>query len=413
MKQFTFITSLFLSSGLFAAIEILDRVAVIVDDGVIMESQINSGLENMILRYDEQNIPKPPMDNLKEQVIESLIIEELQLQLANKAGVRISDTELNDAIARIASNNKMGLEEFINYLEKGDQSYEDFRENVKRQVIIQRIQRGRVGSEINITEKEFLAFLATDESLASLEPELLVQQILVNSIDQANDALERIDSGEKFSDIAKEISTSNNANTGGFMQWRRAIEMPELFSNAINKKEKGFITQPLQSGAGYHILKLVDKKGPLVQYEDQWLSRHILLIPSTIRDEETTQLEINEIRLRILDGEEFSDLAKEFSEDPGSASQGGELGWLGKGVLAPEFEKMMIEINEGEISPVFETQFGFHFLEVLDRRSYDMTRDLIEDQAYQILYGRKYEEELENTLRSMRAEAFVEIKDLD
>ena len=234
MKQFTFITSLFLSSGLFAAIEILDRVAVIVDDGVIMESQINSGLENMILRYDEQNIPKPPMDNLKEQVIESLIIEELQLQLANRAGVRISDTELNDAIARIASNNKMGLEEFINYLEKGDQSYEDFRENVKRQVIIQRIQRGRVGSEINITEKEFLAFLATDESLASLEPELLVQQILVNSIDQANDALERIDSGEKFSDIAKEISISNNANTGGFMQWRRAIEMPELFSNAIN-----------------------------------------------------------------------------------------------------------------------------------------------------------------------------------
>ena len=140
MKQFTFITTLFLSSGLFAAIEILDRVAVIVDDGVIMESQINSGLENMILRYDEQNIPKPPMDSLKEQVIESLIIEELQLQLANRAGVRISDTELNDSIIRIAANNQMELQQFIDYIEQGGESYEDLRENVKKQMIIQRIQ---------------------------------------------------------------------------------------------------------------------------------------------------------------------------------------------------------------------------------------------------------------------------------
>ena len=137
------------------------------------------------------------------------------------------------------------------------------------------------------------------------------------------------------------------------------------------------------------------------------------MIPSTLRDVEATKLEINEIRSRIVNGENFSDLAKEYSEDPGSASLGGELGWLGKDVLAPEFEQVMIEIEVGKISPVFETQFGFHFLEVLDTRSYDMTRDLIEDRAYQILYGRKYDEELENTLRSMRAEAFVEIKDLD
>ena len=413
MKQFTLIASLFLSSGLFAAIEILDRVAVIVDDGVIMESQINSSLENMILRYDEQNIPKPPMDNLKEQVIESLIIEELQLQLANRAGVRISDTELNDSIIRIAANNQMELQQFIDYVEQGGESYEDLRENVKKQMIIQRIQRGRVGSEISITEKEFQAFLATDESLVSLEPELLVQQILVKTLDQAINAIERINSGEDFSNIAKEVSISSNADNGGLMPWRRAIEMPELFSNAVSKKEIGFISEPLESGAGYHVLMLVDKKGPFVQYEDQWSSRHILLIPSTIRDEEATEIEINEIRSRILDGEDFSDLAKEYSEDPGSASLGGELGWLGNGVLAAEFEKVMIEIDAGEVSPVFQTQFGFHFLEVLDSRSYDMTRDLIEDRAYQILYGRKYDEELENTLRSMRAEAFVEIKDLD
>jgi peptidyl-prolyl cis-trans isomerase SurA len=378
-----------------------------------MESQINSGLDNMITRYKDQNIPTPPMESLREQVIESLIVEELQLQLANRAGVRISDAELNDAITRIAANNEMGLEQFIDYIVKDGESYEDFRENVKKQMIVQRIQRGRVGNEIDITEKEFQAFLATDESLISLEPELLVKQILVKTLDQAKKAIERIDNGEDFSLVAKDISVSNNALDGGLMQWRKAVDMPELFSNAINKKEIGFTSQPLESGAGYHILMLVDKRGSFVQYEDQWLSRHILLIPSTIRDEESTKVEINEIRSRIIDGEDFSNLAKEFSEDPGSGSQGGELGWLGKGVLAPEFEETMISMNIGEISPVFETQFGFHFLEVLDTRSYDMTRDLIEDRAYQILYGRKYEEELENTLRLMRSEAFVEIKDLD
>jgi peptidyl-prolyl cis-trans isomerase SurA len=413
MKQFTFITSLFLSSSLFSAIEILDRVAVIVDDGVIMESQINSGLENMITRYKDQNIPTPPMESLREQVIESLIVEELQLQLANRAGVRISDAELNDAITRIAANNEMGLEQFIDYIVKDGESYEDFRENVKKQMIVQRIQRGRVGNEIDITDKEFQAFLATDESLTALEPELLVKQILVQTLDEADKAIQRIENGEDFSSVAKDISLSSNAVDGGFMQWRKAADMPDLFSNAIDKKEVGFISQPLESGAGYHILMLFDKRGPFVQYEDQWLSRHILLIPSTIRDEESTKVEINDIRSRIIDGEDFSDLAKEFSEDPGSGSQGGELGWLGKGVLAPEFEETMINMNLDEISPVFETQFGFHFLEVLDTRSYDMTRDLIEDRAYQILYGRKYEEELENTLRLMRAEAFVEIKDLD
>lgn len=413
MKKLTLVIALSIMANIHAAIEILDRVAIIVDDGVIMESQIDSGLANIILRYEEQNIPKPNQDDLKEQVIESLIVEELQLQMANRAGVRISDSELNESVIRIANNNQMELQEFINYLESNGDSYEELRENVRKQMIIQRVQRGRVGSEIGITEKEFQAFLATDESLVSLEPELLIKQILVKNLNQANKVVLRIENGEDFSDIAKDISISSNASDGGTMQWRKAVDMPKLFSDALSKKDVGYITNPLESGAGYHILKLVDKKGPFVQYEDQWSSRHILLIPSAIRDEETTEKEINNVRDRIIDGESFSELAKEFSEDPGSAQQGGELGWLGRGVLADEFEKVMIESPMGDVSPVFQTQFGFHFLEVLDARNYDMTRDLIEDRAYSILYGRKYEEELENTLRSMRAEAFVEIKDLD
>ena len=231
--------------------------------------------------------------------------------------------------------------------------------------------------------------------------------------DEADAVILRIENGEEFFEIAKEVSISSNSINGGELPWRKIVDMPELFSNALKNEDIGFISEPLKSGAGFHILKVEDKRGPFVQYEDQWFSRHILLSPSAIRDEESTELEINAIRDRVLNGEEFADLAEEYSEDPGSAKQGGNLDWLGKDVLAPEFEKVMIDSSIGIVSEVFQTQFGFHFLEVLEKRNYDMTRDLIEDRAYQLLYGRKYEEELENTLRSMRADAFVEIKDLD
>jgi peptidyl-prolyl cis-trans isomerase SurA len=413
MKKIILMIAFSLSANIYSAVEILDRVAVIVDDGLIMESQIKSSLLDMQSRYEQQDILKPEMGVLREQVIESLIIEELQLQLAQRAGVRISDTELNNSIIRIANNNQMVLEEFIAYIEENGESYEELRENVRKQMIIQRIQRGRVGSEIDITEKEFNAFLATDESLDELEPELLVMQILVKDIQQANNILLRLEGEENFSDIAKSESLSGNAASGGIMEWRKLNAMPELFANALDNRKVGYITQPIETGAGYHILKLEEKRGPLVQYENQWLSRHILLSPSTIRDEQSTKEELDTIRTRIINGESFSKLAEEYSEDPGSAKQGGELGWLGKGVLAAEFEKVMIESSIGDVSKIFQTQFGFHFLEVLEQRNYDMTRDLIEDRAYQVLYGRKYEEELENTLRSIRAEAFVEIKDLD
>ena len=413
MKKIILILACSLSANTFASIEVLDRIAVIVDDGLIMESQIKSGFKEIVSLYKEQNIPLPGSDNLKDQVIESLIIEELQLQMANRAGVRISDSELNNAITRIANNSQMELEEFIAYIENDGESYESFRENVRKQMLIQRVQRGRVGSEINITEKEFAAFMETDESLVELEPELFVRQILVRGSDEADAVILRIENGEEFFEIAKEVSIGSNSINGGELPWRKIVDMPELFSNALKNEDIGFISEPLKSGAGFHILKVEDKRGPFVQYEDQWFSRHILLSPSAIRDEESTELEINTIRDRVLNGEEFADLAEEYSEDPGSAKQGGNLDWLGKDVLAPEFEKVMIDSSIGIVSEVFQTQFGFHFLEVLEKRNYDMTRDLIEDRAYQLLYGRKYEEELENTLRSMRADAFVEIKDLD
>ena len=409
-----FLTLYFLSSTiLYAKIEVLDRIAVIVDDGVIMESQITKTLADVSKRYDDQNIPPPPADILLEQVTEKLIIEELQLQMADRAGVRISDAELNLTLSRLAANNQLSLEEFVVFVEENGDSYEDLREQMRREMRIQRIQRGRVNSSIDITEKEFESFLATDETLSALDPELLVRQILVKNLSTANEVIELLDNGSDFAEIAKEKSISSNAQSGGLLNWRKAVDMPELFEKALVNQSIGFISEPLESGSGYHILKLEDKRGEFVQFEDQWQSRHILLIPSAIRTENDTELELNNIRQRVIDGESFESLAKEFSEDPGSALQGGDLGWLGLGVLAEEFEATMLEMEIGKISPVFQTEFGFHFLEVLAKRSHELTDDLIKDRAYSILYARKFDEELENTLRSMRAEAFVEFKDLD
>ena len=213
--------------------------------------------------------------------------------MADRAGVRISDSELNDAIARIAQNNNMGIEEFMSFMAGRGSSYEDFREKVRQEMIIQRVQRGRVASEINITEQEFEAYLQTDDSLNELEPELMIQQILVKNLGDADRAINRIKNGEDFSSITKEISISSNAALGGMMQWRKIADMPELFVDAVSLLGIGDYSKPLESGAGYHILKLIDKRGPFVEYQDQWLSRHILLTPSAIRTEEETKTQLN------------------------------------------------------------------------------------------------------------------------
>tara|TARA_Y100001968_G_scaffold137574_1_gene125745 strand:+ start:4359 stop:5600 length:1242 start_codon:yes stop_codon:yes gene_type:complete len=413
MKKILTTLLLISSSQLEAKIELLDRIAIIVDDGVVMESQINKAREALEEGYREQNIQLPPKDILLDQIKERLIIEELQLQLADRAGVKISDAELNSSFSRLAANNEMTLEEFISFIESNGDSYEEVRETMRKEMRIQRIQRGRVNSNIEITEKEFEAFLATDESLGELEPELQVRQILVKNENIANRIIGLISEGSSFSELAKEYSISSNASNGGLMDWRKAIDMPELFENALKDKSIGHISEPLESGSGFHILKLEDKRGQFVQFEDQWNARHILLIPSAIRSNDETEIQLKEIRQRVIDGDDFALLAEEFSEDPGSAKIGGDLGWMGLGVFTPTFEEIMLNTEVGTISEVFESEFGYHFLEVLGKRNHELTDKLIEDRAYGLLYSRKFDEELENTLRTMRAEAFVEFKDLD
>ena len=280
-------------------------------------------------------------------------------------------------------------------------------------MIIQRVQRGIVGGLINITDQEIDGFLATEEAIAQLTPELLVRQIQVKTKALAEEVLKKIDEGESFEDLVESNSINQNRSQGGLMPWRKINEMPSIFANAMKEQSLGFISEPIETGSGFHLLKLEDKRGPLVKFEEQWETRHVLLVPSAIRDVDATKAEAEVLREKVLAGEDFAKIAEQYSEDPGSGSNGGSLDWLPMGSTVSEFENVMINSDLNVVSEVFESQFGFHFLEVTGKRLEDITDYQIEERAYSILFSRKYDEELENTLRSMRAEAFVEFKDLD
>ena len=405
--------TILMSAFSFAKIEVLDRVAIIVDEGVVMESQIKDLIQTTKLRSIEQGMQLPPTEALLEEIQEQLIIQELQLQRGEEFGIRISDGELNQTFIQIAANNGVSLEQFIRDYEASGQNYEKLREEIRRDMIIQRVQRGIVGGSINITAQEIEGFLATEEAIAQLTPELLVRQIQVGSLEAAETILSRLEEGEDFEALVDEKSINQNKSQGGLMPWRKINEMPSVFADAIRNQSLGFISEPIKTGSGFHLLKLEEKRGPLVKFEEQWETRHVLLIPSAIRDVDATKAEAEVLRERILAGEDFALIAEEFSEDPGSGSNGGNLEWLPKGATVSEFENVMLNSEINEVSEVFESQFGFHFLEVTGKRVEDVTDYQIEERAYSVLFSRKYDEELENTLRSMRAEAFVEFKDLD
>ncbi len=397
----------------FAKIEVLDRIAIIVDEGVVMESQVKDLIEATKLRSIEQGINLPSSDELIEQIQEQLIIQELQLQRGEDFGIRISDGELNQTFLQIAANNGVTLEQFIQDYEASGQNYEKLREEIRKDMIIQRVQRGIVSNSINITTQEIQGFLATDEAISQLSPELLVRQIQVGSLEVAENLLSQINNGIDFASLVENNSINQNKSQGGLMPWRKINEMPSVFADAIRNQPLGYISNPIRTGSGYHLLKLEEKRGPLVKFEEQWEARHVLLVPSAIRDVDATKAEAEVLREKVLAGEDFAKIAEQYSEDPGSGSNGGSLDWLPMGSTVSEFENVMINSDLNVVSEVFESQFGFHFLEVTGKRLEDITDYQIEERAYSILFSRKFDEELENTLRSMRAEAFVEFKDLD
>tara|TARA_X000000368_G_C23037556_1_gene715255 strand:+ start:1076 stop:2380 length:1305 start_codon:yes stop_codon:yes gene_type:complete len=410
------------SSSVFSQIQLLDKVIAVVDSGIIMESQLNDRVQSIVFRLRQNGTELPPKKELEKQVLERLIVEEIQLQMAERAGIKISDAELNSTISRIASQNQMNLEDFKESLESNDESYRGFRESIEREMIISRVQRARVGRNIQISEQEIENFLNSEEGRSKLAEQYDVQQILISlkgdASDQskleaekkAEDIIVKLSNGESFEKIAATYSAGQNALEGGSLGWRKESELPSLFAETVKGLKEGEISSPIRSGAGLHILKLKGKKGNTVKYEDQTLVRHILVQPSEIRSESQTELLINEIHQKLEEGEDFKILARQYSEDPGSKMNGGELGWSPMGTFTSQFEKVMIESKLNEVSKPFKSQFGWHILEVLDRRNEDVSEEQRKDGAFRIIFDRKFEQELERTLIEMRAEAFVDIK---
>mgnify|MGYP001279074326 FL=1 len=392
----------------------LDRVAVIVNDGVVLESEIIQKITDIEKASALSGEKLPSKTEIKNKVIEELVLEELQLQVADQVGIKISDEELNVTIKRLAQQNDLDLESFIKYVEEQGDSYEQVRENVKRTMKIQRVQQGRIQNKIQITREELTNFLNTQEAKSQLGPELGVKQILIknNSDKNINEvykiAKQQIEEGINPNEVFQNLSEDSN---GGDLGYRNITKFPGVFQEPINQLEIGDFTDVIETGAGKHVLYLNDKRGPMVTFEKQWEVRHILLIPNRIRDENASEDAIVEIRNRVISGESFSELAREFSDDPGSKQEGGRLDWSPEGTYAPEFERVMTELNENQLSDPFLTQFGWHILEVTGIRVVDKTNERIEDQAFSYLFNRKFQEELETDLQELRAEAFVEIKE--
>ena len=417
-----FLLSSFFSERMEAKIELIDRVIAVVDSGVIMESELNLRVQDIIGRLRSEGTELPPKELLEEQVLERLIIEEIQLQIGDSAGVKISDAELNRALSMLASQNSMNLEQFKESLDANNSSYSKLRDSVRKELIIQRVQRGKVGANIEISEQEIENFLNSEEGRSKLAEQYNVQQILlslnseapesiVNSTkEKGADIIRRYNEGESFEKLAATYSSDQNALEGGSLGWRKATELPTLFSDVVTKMKVGEASELIRSGAGFHIIRLAEKKGDVVKFEDQTLVRHILVQPSEIRSEKQTKDLMNEIYQKLVDGEDFKQLARQHSEDPGSKMEGGELGWSAPDTFDPAFEAVMNSADIGEVSTPFQSSFGWHILEVLDRRNEDISDDVRKNRAYSIIFNRKFEQELQRTLIELRSESYVDIK---
>ena len=410
------------SLNVASKIELIDRVIAVVDSGVIMESQLNERVEEILMRLRSDRTELPPLNLLEEQVLDRLIIEEIQLQMADRAGIKISDSELNQTLSRVAAQNKLSLEEFRIKLESDGTSYRSFRDTIKKELILQRVQRGKVGAKIDISEQEIENFINSEEGKTQLAEQYNVQHMLlsvksglkeeeIKEIEKsALSLIERLKEGESFEKLAASYSSGQNALEGGFLGWRTSSELPSLFSGIVSNLKVGEIADPLRSGAGFHILKLTDKRGNTVKFLDQTLARHILVQPSEIRTENQAELLINDIYERLNEGEDFKQLARQYSEDPGSKMDGGDLGWSNPGDYDPAFEKTMNETQIGDMSKPIQSSFGWHIIEVLDRRNEDVSQEEQKNRAFRIIYDRKFEQELQSTLIELRAEAYVDIK---
>ncbi|WP_220804002.1 peptidylprolyl isomerase SurA [Pseudomonas sp. NCCP-436] len=405
-----------------AQVRPLDRVVAIVDNDVVMQSQLDARLREVQQTIDKRGGSLPPADVLSQQVLERLIVENIQLQMGERSGIRISEEELSQAVGTIAQRNGLSLEQFREALARDGLSYADAREQIRREMIISRVRQRRVAERIQVTDQEVQNFLASDLGKMQLSEEFRLANILIPVSEgassgeiqtaerQAREIYEQLRQGADFAQLAIARSASETALEGGEMGWRKAGQLPPPFDNLVSALAPGEVTEPVRTPGGFIILKLIEKRGGDTLVRDEVHVRHILLKPSEIRSEEDTRRLVERLYQRIQAGEDFAELARNFSEDPGSALNGGDLNWIDPNSLVPEFRDVMSNTPNGELSKPFKSPYGWHVLQVLGRRATDSSSELRQQQAANLLRNRKYEEELQTWLRQIRDEAYVEIK---
>ena len=404
-----------------AQLQTIDSIAAIVDDEVIMQSELKERIS--ILKKQSQKMRLPPDDVLFQQVLDRLISESIQMQMAERSGMRVSDQQLNQTIENIARQNGMSLKKFKKALEKDGVEYSQAREQIRRERLLSEVQRYRVGDKIQISEQDIDAFLKSARGKTATGEEYKLGHILIQlptqaSRDQINKAenkakkiVKKIRNGADFSQTAVANSEGRNALKGGDLGWRKEAELPSLFANVAPDLNKGQVSDPIRSASGFHLIQLTDKRGGTTKLVQQTRARHILIRENEIRDDAQSKALIEKLYKRAKKGEDFAKLAKEFSDDPGSKVSGGDLNWVNDGDMVPAFEKVMKKTKKDQISKPFKSRFGWHILQVTDYRNKDMGQEVQRNQARQLLYTRRFEEELPIWLRQIRTEAYVEVKD--
>ncbi|GIB59501.1 survival protein SurA [Vibrio cholerae] len=397
----------------------LDSVAVIVNSGVILQSDVDSALKTIKANAKQNKQPLPQETVLREQVLEKLIIDTLQQQEADRIGVKIDDNRLNEAIKEIAKNNQQTQEQLIASVAQEGLTYPEFREQVRKEMAASDARNALVRRRINIlpAEVDTLAELLAQETDATVQYKISHIQLRVDDGQDksaaetlANKLVNDLRNGADFAQMAYAYSKGPKALQGGDWGWMRKEEMPTIFADQIKMQNKGSIIGPFRSGVGFHILKIDDVKGLETVAVTEVNARHILIKPTIILSDEGAQKQLNEFVQRIKNGEvTFAELAQQYSQDPGSAAQKGELGYQTPDLYVPEFKHQIETLPVGQISEPFKTVHGWHIVEVLDRREVDRTDSALKNKAYRILFNRKFNEEASAWLQELRASAFVEV----
>lgn len=401
----------------------LDQVVAIVDDGVILQSELDARVNTIRSRLQAQGTGLPPRQVLEERVLDQLITENIQLQMADRMGMRVSDNELNETINRIARGNNMTVQQFEEQLAVEGVTYQEAREQIRREMLVSRVQQRQVDSRVRVTDREVTNYLEQTSGQAETTTEYLLGHILVavdnfadqEAVTQAREKARRlrqeIVDGRDFQSVAVAESDASNALEGGVMGWRSRADLPSLVTNIVPELPVNQPSDVLQSGSGFHIVQVLDRRGGETRnMVEQARVRHILVRPTEVVSDAKAEERINNIYLQLQNGASFGELAREYSDDPGSGSAGGDLGWVSPGQMVPAFEEAMMNAPVGQYTRPFRSRFGWHILEVQERRNQDISEQVRGSEARQALYRRKYETELQNWLQEIRDEAYVEIK---